>query len=135
MDSEVNIGEIHSADSCVLFAGYSLANEDKDVRKSKLSALAVSSPKADPQLLRNPPTPSNAGRGSLGSARDTSFSVNLASEIYKMDASNQIELCKILWEIRFLQNPEDIEKQLQVIEAAMIAQVSQMFIIYVYVAN
>ena len=49
--------------------------------------------------------------------------MNLASEIYKADAANQIELCKILWEIRFLQSAEDIQKQLQVVDSAMLAQV------------
>jgi hypothetical protein len=95
--------------------GYSGAHE-----KAKLS-----SPKHEPQLIRSS-TPSNSGRLSLGSARDSTSSINLASEIYKVDAANQIELSKILWEVRFLQNPEEMERQLQVIDGAMLAQVHAM---------
>ena len=104
----------------ITVAGHPVPREEKEVRKSKM--YTVSSPKPDPQVMRST-TPSNVGRGSLGSARDASFSMSLASDIYKVDAANQIELSKILWEIRFLQSPEDMERQLQVIEAAMLAQV------------
>ncbi len=95
-----------------MMPGYFGAHE-----KAKLS----SSPKQEMQNLRTP-TPSHSGRLSLGSARDSN-TVNLAGEIYKVDAANKIELSKILWEVRFLQNPEEMERQLQVIDAAVLAQV------------
>ncbi len=62
-----------------------------------------------------------APRSSLGSTRE--LSTNMASEIYKADTDNQIETNKILWEVRFLQSQEDLEKQLVAVEAAMSTQV------------
>jgi hypothetical protein len=93
-----------------LFSGHAVVAREK----SKLS-----SPKQEPQLIRS----ATPGRLSVGSSREVNSSINLAGEIYKVDAANQIELSKILWEVRFLQNPEEMERQLQVIDGGMLVQV------------
>ena len=60
-------------------------------------------------------------RSSAAPAREVT--VNMASEIYKEDADNQIQTSKILREVRSLQAPEDLEKELVAVESAISAQV------------
>jgi len=64
-------------------------------------------------------TPMGGQRTSIGSRESQ---MNLAGDVYKVDAANQIELSKILWEIRFLQSSDDMEHQLQTVQKAMDVQ-------------